>query len=296
MPSENPERFSAIPSQSPIYHAQHADQYARQELIRQYEEAYSCRLVVMIDHIFDPGVTMFEELIYDASPDEDLHLLLHSPGGDGEIAIRIVRAAQSRCRELTVIVPDQAKSAATLLSLGAHHIMMGPASDLGPIDPQFLIRGEWVAAKDIIAAVDDAAGRVKESQDTYPVYASLMSDITALMLQRARSELERTSYQLEEALRSNPDRRSGEVAKLKENLKGPMIERQPTHSALFSADDARKAGLPVIKADPSEDQWQLIWRLWVKYFTIDREFSFGIYENTAVSQIDFYESDDLKGD
>ena len=70
-----------------------------------------------------------------------------------------MRAAQSRCDELTVIVPDMAKSAATLLSLGAHHIMMGPASDLGPIDPQLLIRNEWVAAKDIIAAVDDAALR-----------------------------------------------------------------------------------------------------------------------------------------
>ena len=111
---------------------------------------------------------MFEELIYDASPCEDLHVLLHSPGGDGEIAIRIVRAAQSRCKELTVIVPDQAKSAATLLSLGAHHIMMGPASDLGPIDPQFFIDGEWVAAKDIIAAVDNAADKVVESPETYP--------------------------------------------------------------------------------------------------------------------------------
>ena len=50
-----------------------------------------------------------------------------------------------------------AKSAATLLTLGAHHIMMGPASDLGPIDPQFFINNELVAAKDIIAAVDDAA-------------------------------------------------------------------------------------------------------------------------------------------
>lgn len=36
---------------------------------------------------------MFEELLHDADPFEDLHLLLHSPGGDGETAIRIARAA-----------------------------------------------------------------------------------------------------------------------------------------------------------------------------------------------------------
>lgn len=286
MTTENTNRSSAIPPQSPIYHAQRADQYARQDLIRQYQDEYSCRLVVMIDVITHRGVTMLEELLHDADPCENIHLLLHSPGGDGETAIRIVRAAQSRCKELTVIVPDQAKSAATLLSLGAHHIMMGPASDLGPIDPQFYMNERLVAAKDIIAAVDDAAEKVSAAPNTYAVYASLLSDITALMLQEARSALERTSDQLEEALKSNPDRKPEEVATLKENLQKPMIDRPATHAALFSADDARKAGLPVIKADPSGRQWKLIWRLWAKYFALGQRLYSGIYEGDKVSQTD----------
>jgi pimeloyl-ACP methyl ester carboxylesterase len=289
MLTENTDNSSSIPRQSPIYHAQRADQYARRDLIRQYEEEHSCRLVVMIDAIVGPGVTMFEELIYDAQPEENLHVILHSAGGDGEVAIRIARAAQSRCKELTVIVPDMAKSAATLLSLGSHHIMMGPASDLGPIDPQLFIGNKWVAAKDIIAAVDDAATKVTESPETYPVHASLLSDITALMLQQARSQLERTSDQLEEALRSNPDRKSQEVAQLKGSLEGPMIKRPATHTALFSADDAIKAGLPVIKADPSDRQWQLIWRMWAKYFALGAKLYSGIYESARVSQIGVYE-------
>ena len=235
---------------------------------------------------------MFEELIYDADPCENLHLLLHSPGGDGETAIRILRAAQSRCRELTIIVPDQAKSAATLLSLGAHYIMMGPASDLGPIDPQFFINEEWVAAKDIIAAVDEAAEKVKEAPETYPVHISLLSDITAIMLQQARTALQRTSDQLDEALKSNPDRKPEEVDRLKEKLTVPMIERTSTHAALFSAEDATKAGLPVIKADPSEEQWQLIWRLWAKYFALGRRLHLGVYENARVSQIGNHEDGD----
>lgn len=275
----------ALPPQSPLYHAQRADQYARQELIRQYENQFSCRLAVLIDPIIPRGVTLFEELIFDAKPDEDLHILLHSPGGSGEVAIRILRAAQSRCRRLTVIVPDQAKSAATLLALGAHQIMMGPASDLGPIDPQFVIDGEWVAAKDIIAAVDDAAIKVMESPDTYPVHAPLLSDITAIMLQQARSALQGTSDLLEGALKSNPDRSPEDVHQLKNNLVGPMIERNPTHSALFSADDARAAGLPVLPIAPSDDQWQLIWRLWTKYFALGPVLYMGIYEGSTVSQV-----------
>ena len=286
MTTRDSDTLSDIPRQSPIYHAQRASQYGRQEMIRNYESEFSCRLVVMLAPITTLSVTMFEELIYDATPETDLHLLLWSIGGDGEAAIRIVRAAQSRCRELTIIVPDQAKSAATLLTLGAHHILMGPASDLGPIDPQLLRNNEWVAAKDIIAAVDNVTARVTEAPDTYAVYASLLSDITAVMLQQARSALDRTSDQLVEALTSNPDRTPEDVERLKGNLEGPMIGSSTTHNALFSVDDAIEAGLPVIKAIPSERQWQLIWRLWANYFALGLEVLYrGVYENARVSQM-----------
>jgi ClpP class serine protease len=130
-----------FPGQSPLYHAEQAARYDRQTLITDYQERHGCRLVVMIDPIFEDSLTHFEELIYNASPDTDLHLLLQTPGGDGETAVRIVRSAQDRCNELTIIVPDQAKSAGTLLAMGAHHILMGPTSDLGPVDPQFPLPG-----------------------------------------------------------------------------------------------------------------------------------------------------------
>lgn len=88
----------------------------------------------MADVIFPMSVTYFEELIFDANPEEDLHLMLDSPGGDGETAVRLVRAAQSRCRELTIIVPNQAKSAGTVMVMGAHCILMGPTSEKALLD------------------------------------------------------------------------------------------------------------------------------------------------------------------
>jgi ClpP class serine protease len=41
-------------------------------------------------------------------------------------------------QKLRVIVPNIAKSAATLFALGADEILMGYLSELGPIDPQVL--------------------------------------------------------------------------------------------------------------------------------------------------------------
>ncbi|MGH3924743.1 MAG: SDH family Clp fold serine proteinase [Pseudonocardiaceae bacterium] len=258
-----------LPTQSPLFYAQNEQRYARQQQIREYQELHDCRLVVMIDAIFPDVVVLFEELLYTAKPEQNLHLLLSSPGGDGETAVRLARAAQARCNELTVIVPDQAKSAATLMAMGAHCILMGPTSDLGPVDPQFqLANGQLVSAKNIIAAVEDAETRVVERPDTYALHAALLADVSALMVQNARAALARTEDLVKEALRSHPARDERTVTKLVKALREPLIELPASHGAVFGADDAHKAGLPVEQADPHSHQWQLLWRLYMKYVAL----------------------------
>ena len=141
------------------------------------------------DLINEHSAPMLEEVIHENDPDSDLHIILNSLGGDPEVAVRLVRSAQIRCRELTVIVPDQAKSAATLMGIGAHHILTGPAGDLGPIDMQFVTEDALISAKDIIAVVDDAETRIQTSPDAFPIYATLLEDLSAIMVQQARSAL-----------------------------------------------------------------------------------------------------------
>ncbi len=276
------------PPRSPLFDAQNAGRYDRQGLIREYESTFHCRLAVMIDSILYDSVTFFEEILHDCDPDVDLHLMLNSPGGVGEVAVRLARSAQSHCRELTVIVPDQAKSAGTLLTLGAHQIIMGPVSDLGPIDPQFVRGWELVAAKDIIAAHDDAVEKVKDSPDTYPIYVTLLGDVTAIMVQQARAALNGTEDILRAALSCNPDRTDENVRQLLESLRGPLIDAPQTHGALFGAEDAIKAGLPVQMADLRSSQWRMLWRLWAKYFALGTDKR--IYESVTASQVMDYQT------
>lgn len=168
------------PPQSPVFHAGNADRYERQSMIGAYEQSQTCRLAVLVGPIIDDSITLFEDIIYDLDPNEDLHLMLSSPGGDGEAAVRLARSIQARCQKFTVIVPSQAKSVATLLALGSHHIMMAPHSDLGPVDAQFIIGNRYVSAKYIIAAVDNATEQVETTPDTYPYYVSMLGDITTM--------------------------------------------------------------------------------------------------------------------
>ncbi len=271
-------------NRSPLYEAANAGRYERQQIIRSYQEAHDCRLVVVRDVIFPlRSVPLLEETLFNADPEQDLHLMLGTLGGDGETALRMIRQAQSRCRELTVIVPDQAKSAGTLLVLGADSIYMGPTSDLGPVDPQFqLPDGSLAPARAIIAAVEEAERRIQENPTTYPLHASLLTDITALMVQQSRDAMDRIADLTREALASVSSRKPQDVEALAKALHQHLIGESKNHGAIVSATDARSYGLPVEQADPKSSRWQAVWRLWTKYLMLGAVY---VYEGELASQI-----------
>src|SRR5579864_8656297 len=63
-----------------------------------------------------------------------LEVLLNSTGGDTYSAYKIVHTIRNETDKVTIVVPLRAKSAATLMALSADTIVMGPQSDLGPLD------------------------------------------------------------------------------------------------------------------------------------------------------------------
>jgi hypothetical protein len=274
---------------TPLYRAQNEDRYLRQTLIRQYQDDYSCHLVVMIDQIMPESVTLMAELLHGLNDSKDLHLMLCSPGGDGETAVRLARMAQASCRKFVVIVPESAKSAATILTLGAHEIVMGPTSDLGPIDPQVLVpdRG-FVSAKDLLAGVEKALHDVSDQPDTYPLHAAMLAGIDSTVVQFARSALARTGDLAKQAVSSNPDRSPRDVSLLCRKIARPLIEAPHSHGAVIGAVEAATAGLPVVDLQPTDRQWQEIWALWTRYFALGPVPLMQVYEGARASQVRIY--------
>jgi ClpP class serine protease len=69
--------------------------------------------------------------------EKDVLLMLLSRGGEIEPAYQISKLCKAFARDkFIVVVPRQAKSAATLIALGADEIHMSVLGHLGPIDPQ----------------------------------------------------------------------------------------------------------------------------------------------------------------
>lgn len=72
------------------------------------------------------------------NPDiKNLDIILHSPGGDIHEAHDMIKVCRSYTDdEVSVIVPQRAMSAATLMALGADKVYLSKIGNLGPLDPQ----------------------------------------------------------------------------------------------------------------------------------------------------------------
>jgi ClpP class serine protease len=72
-----------------------------------------------------------------ADQKKDVLLITYSRGGNIEPAYQISKICRSfAASRFVVAVPRMAKSAATIIAIGADEIHMGPLGHLGPIDPQ----------------------------------------------------------------------------------------------------------------------------------------------------------------
>ena len=75
------------------------------------------------------------ELLKELGKTERLDMVLHSRGGQTEVPAKLIPLLRNFCTHLGAIVPFRAHSAATHIAIGANEIVMGPMSELGPVDP-----------------------------------------------------------------------------------------------------------------------------------------------------------------
>lgn len=89
--------------------------------------------------IADEDIQGLMEVIHGLKGDS-LDLILHSPGGSAEATEAFVSYLRMKFKDLRVIIPYAAMSAATMLSCAANSIVMGKQSFIGPIDPQVVFQ------------------------------------------------------------------------------------------------------------------------------------------------------------
>lgn len=134
-------RSAALPKQSPIFWVEQKDRYLRQLLIRDIEALTGRRLLVYFGNRFDASSSIEpKDIAHIAELVGDVHgapvdLLIETNGGLTDATESIISTLRSVISEFRFIVANSAKSNGTLIALAASSIVMGPTSELGPIEP-----------------------------------------------------------------------------------------------------------------------------------------------------------------
>jgi len=130
------------PTKTPLYQAINAQRYQRQEIIKDIQGLTGHWLICYVSGRYcaiDRDDTVpFVDLLHNVPQNQDLDLLLHTGGGDIDAAEKLISMVRNKVGPalLRIVVPDFAKSAGTLMVLGADRVVMSDTSELGPIDPQ----------------------------------------------------------------------------------------------------------------------------------------------------------------
>lgn len=283
-----------IPSQTPLFHAIHKDRYSRQKQIQKIQDETKRILIAYVANVSHPGgnvnrddIIAFGDLLA-GKKDIDLDLLIQSPGGDIDQAEKIIHLCRSRSKSFRVIIPERAKSAATVITLGSDEIIMSDTSELGPIDPQIVITtpdGKTMnrPAMSFLDGLEDIKSKVKEEKGLSPVYFPLLQQLDPALIDYCKKAIDRSKVLAEEMLSTYMLKSAPSKAK---EIAGKLADtkRYPSHGALITAEEAKEMGLNVTVCDPNSNLWQAVWRLYCEYeLEIRTKKYVKIFESEAVS-------------
>lgn len=283
---EKPQRHA--PSKTPMYEAIHSPRYHRQNLIRQIEENTGRKLVCYVSGrhaTIDRDDTVgFMELLHNIPPGSDIDLLLHTRGGDVDAAEKLVTLLQATVGggALRVVIPDFAKSAGTLMALGADTLIMSDTSELGTIDPQI-----WS---------DDGNGNqtsqsVLSYLDAYKAHSDALTKspddpVARLMLSKMDPATLRNFESIRDRARNFAEDQLKRKGRNFSQIAGALLDtaRWPSHGQMIKWQDAKELGLDIHYLEPRSGEWQAYWYLYclLRLAVKDKQ---NIFESTYASLV-----------
>jgi ClpP class serine protease len=274
---------------TPMFYALHHARYERQERIASIQEHTGTKLICFVAadkvEISREDTLGFADLLHNIDPGTPIDLLLQTLGGDIDAAEKLITMVQKVAGDarLRVIVPDCAKSAGTLMALGADQIVMSNSSELGPIDPQVPWRDR--SGNMLMHSVNahlDAFGRYEKALAENPddqVARMMLEKLEPGTIELFRNLHNRARKLAELLLRSRMLKEGNWTQPVSELLD---TNRWYTHGQVIDAKAAEEMGLNVEVMDPDGERWREIWQLYClqRVAILDHE---RLYESDFVS-------------
>ena len=234
----------------------------------------------------------FIEAIQDIEGDV-VDILIHSPGGSAEATDSLVDIIRGRFQHVRFIIPNIAKSAATMLALSGDQILMDIASELGPIDPQFNIRkgdGSLVTApaQAIIDQFESAQKKISKDSTLLVPWLPILQQYGPSLYQQAQNAIELSKnlvkkWLMKYMLKEDPKReiRARVISNYLSNH-----NNFKSHAKRIGINDIRETkALAAINVEDMRKDSEFQNRIWGLYHAISLTFNFTpaykIFENTS---------------
>ena len=255
-----------LSAKTPLYQANTADRYHRQAVIKQIQDRTGRTLICYVSGnncvIDDDDIMPFVDLLHNVQPNHDVDFLLHTKGGSVDAAEKLMGMLRSLvdAAKLRIIVPDFAKSAGTLMILGADSVVMSDMSELGPIDPQAPLFGRWQSVQNYLDAYKEHEKTLKA--DPNNIAAQIMlGKLDPTTLKLCEVAMDRARQAAENLLKRGMFRNGGNWSKTVSELLD--TRRWLSHAQMISWEDAQdpQIGLSVEYHAYHSQEWQDYWRI-----------------------------------
>jgi len=247
----------------------------RQQIIEGIEKLRGSRVLTYISvfnhpmaHINKDDIMPIEDALRNIGNCKKIDLIIHSPGGDPNSAEKIIKLCRSYAEEFTVIVPNSAKSAATLIALGSDEIVMGHVSELGPIDPQITYRlpnNQIVThpAQSIIDSFEKIKSELNSLGRIIPAYIPILNNTDIALIDDCKKATQRSKDLAKNWLSNHMLKEEPEKAKTIAEILSDA-NTHLSHSRIIDRDEASNMGLRINKIDKDDKVWLLIWELYCR--------------------------------
>lgn len=250
----------------------------RKSLIAKIEESQNSRLVVYATgdrpeqgtQIGDDAIPVMYEHLHRIGRVERLSLMLYSRGGNTLAGFAMANSFREFAKDVQVLVPFRAYSCASLISLSASKIVMGPLGQLSPIDPSIttphgpVLQTEGQPPRFIPVSVEDVAAFFSLARSEAKVDDAGLREALAHLCNRvnplALGAVFRAREQIGMLARKLLKKHMTDDAKI-DRIVNALSRELLSHDYVIGRTEAREIGLPI--ADPSDEVANLMWDLYL---------------------------------
>ncbi len=204
---------------------------------------------------------------------KSIHVILQSNGGYPDAAYKYSTMFKAMFpKSFNVIVPMAARSAATMFVLGADQLILGPSSEIGPVDPLMQSYGTTnclIPAKDFLNSMSDLINKCAEETDPNKrkTYMARLRRMDPVFAKNCEESIRSATIISHELLRNGLMRGSSD-GQIKDAIRELIAgDRYVRHSNIITPKAAKDIGLNTEIWDMQDERWQLLW----EYYSLVEE-------------------------